>query len=315
MRRQKQDTIFSRIEGISADFPLKGQKQGQNPPCPDQGEPARTETGSSPEETRQSAGRDHPGIWSELYDSLSSKETDALYNALTKAAYRPGEPIFEQGEWKSRLYFINRGRAKIVYFQDGRENFLKTVQPGQLAGEESFFSYMVRTTSMIAESALELSYIDSDLLDVWRTTCPELEAKLKSFASNGEKVADLLKAGEVDRRRHRRINVAGKAKAFFLDSPQKQAGKNLKVGLCDISRGGLCLTGTMTKRETAGMLLGKRLRIGYSDQIDSYDPTGKMGTVVGVRFSTFEHCNVSVKFDALLPEEVIVGMERVSSAS
>ena len=92
------------------------------------------------EEKSQTIDRGHRETWAKLYDSLSVEEANALYFGLTKATYQARETIFQQGEWKPRLYFINSGQAKIVYFQDDREVFLKAVQPGQFAGEDTFFS-------------------------------------------------------------------------------------------------------------------------------------------------------------------------------
>ena len=92
------------------------------------------------EEKNQSIDGNHREIWAGLYDSLSTEEANALYFAFTKAVYESGETIFHLGDRKPRLYFFNSGRAKIVYYQEGREVLLKTVNPGEFAGEDTFFS-------------------------------------------------------------------------------------------------------------------------------------------------------------------------------
>src|SRR5208283_3097270 len=76
------------------------------------------------EEKSLTIDRGHREIWAKLYDSLSVEEANALYFACKKASYQAEEKIFQQDEWKPRLYFINSGRARIVYFQDGKEVFL-----------------------------------------------------------------------------------------------------------------------------------------------------------------------------------------------
>jgi CRP-like cAMP-binding protein len=264
------------------------------------------------EEKNQSIDADHRKIWAELYDSLSIEEANALYFAFTKATYEVGETIFHQGEWKPRLYFINSGQAKIVYLLDGKEVFLKTVKPGQFAGEETFFSLAVCTTTMIALSRTEVSYLDSKILKEWKTSSPVLESKLQSFASSTEKVADLLKAREMDRRRQRRINAGGKATAVLMDSSENHAGEPFKVDLGDISRGGLLFFVRITKRETASLLLGKRVCISYRHPLlDSSHTIEQSGTIVGVRFHPFEDCAVNVKLDSLLPEALIEQLEKL----
>ncbi len=268
------------------------------------------------EEKRQTIDRGHRETWAKLYDSLSVEEANALYFALTKATYQAGETIFQQGEWKPRLYFINSGRARIVYIQDDREVFLKGVERGQLAGEDTFFYLTVCTTTMIAHSRTELSYLDSDVLKVWKTTSPVLESKLQSFASSAEKIAYLLKAEKMDRRGIRRINPGGKAVALLMDSSENPVGKPFKVDLCDISRGGVCFMVRITKRETASLLLGKRLCVSYLHPLmDSSHTIKQSGTVVGIHFHPFEDCTVNVKFDELLPEALIEQLGKVPSPS
>jgi CRP-like cAMP-binding protein len=248
----------------------------------------------------------HREIWTKLYDSLSIEEANTLYFAFTKAIYQSGETIFQQGEWKPRLYFINSGQAKIVYLLDGKEVFLKAVEPGQLAGEDTFFYLTVCTTTMIALSKTEVGYLDSKILKEWKTTSPVLESKIQSFASSTEKIADLLKAREMDRRLLRRINARGKATAVLVDSSENHVGKPFTVDLVDISRGGLRFFVRITKSDTAGHLLGKRVCISYRHpRLDPSHTFMRNGTIVGVRFNPFEDCSVNVKFDSLLPEELI----------
>ncbi len=215
------------------------------------------------EEKSLAIDRSHREVWAKLYDSLSVEEANALYFACKKASYQAEEKIFQQDEWKPRLYFINSGRARIVYFLDGKEVFLKAVETGELAGEDSFFSPSICTTTMIAQYSTEVSYLDSDILRQWRTACPVLESKLQSFASSAEKIADLLKARKMDRRRLRRFNPGGKAIVLLMNTSEQPVGKPFKVDVCDISRGGMSFFVRISKKETASLLLGKRLSVSY----------------------------------------------------
>jgi len=268
------------------------------------------------EEKSRTINRGHREIWAKLYGSLSTEEANTLYFACKKATYQAEEKIFQQGEWKPRLYFINSGRARIVYFLDGKEVFLKAVETGELAGEDTFFSISVLTTTMIAQQRTEVSYLDSDILDVWRTASPVLESKLQSFASSAEKIEDLLKARKMDRRRLKRVNPGGKAIALLMSTSEQPVGKPFKTDLCDISRGGICLSVKITKRETGSLLLGKRLCISYVHPLmDSSHTIKQSGTVVAVCFHPFEDCTVSVKFDALVPEALIKQLEKLSLPS
>jgi CRP-like cAMP-binding protein len=263
-------------------------------------------------EKSQAIDPGHREIFAKLYDDLSVEEANALYFALKKGTYEAGETIFQEGERKQRLYFINSGRAKIVCFQDGSEVFLKTVEPGQLAGEDSFFSLTLCEVTLIALSRTEVMYLDSDILKAWRAGCPTLESKLQSFASSREKTADLLLARGIDRRRMKRVKIAGKATALLMSSSEDPVGKPFIVDLCDISRGGVSFFVRITKRETAGLLFGKRICISYlHPQMDPSNTIKQNGTMVSVQFDPFEGCTVSVKFDALLPEGLIEQFEKL----
>ncbi len=268
------------------------------------------------EEKSRTIGRGHREIWGKLYDSLTAEETNALYFALKNATYQAEGKIFQQDELKPRLYFINSGRARVVYFLDGQEVFLRAVETGELAGEDTFFRLSMCTTTMIAQCTAEVSYLDSDILKVWRTTFPMLESKLQSFASSAEKIADLLKARKLDRRRLRRFNPGGKATALLMNTSGQPVGKPFKVDLCDISRGGTCFFVKIAKKESAGLLLGKRLYISYLHPLmDSSHTLRQSGTIVAVHFNPFEDCAVNVEFDALLPKELIEQLEKLSPPS
>ncbi len=267
------------------------------------------------EEKRQAIDSRHREIWTELYDGLSVEEANALYFALTKADYRTGETIFQQGEWKPRLYLVESGRAKIVYFRDGREVFLKDVEPGRFAGDDAFFGLTLCTATMIALSKTEARYLDSGILKVWKTTCPSLESKLQSFTSSAEKIADLLKGGEMDRRRFKRVEVEGKAIVQLMSSPENRVGSPFKVDVCNISRCGAGFFVRISKRETAGRLFGMKLRICYLHPgMDPSHTLRQSGTIVAVHFPLLEDCVVDVEFDELLPESLIEQLEKLSTS-
>lgn len=264
------------------------------------------------EEKSDAIDREHREIWSRLYEQLTVEEANALYFALKSARFKAEEAIYSQGEWKPQLFFLNSGRAKIVYFREGREVLLKLLNAGQVAGEDTFFTSTICTTSLIAVSSVELNYLDAGVLKAWKKDFPVLESKLQAFASKGEKIKDLLQARELDRRSFKRITTGGKGTVNLMSPSGNLLGKPFKVEVCDVSRGGMCLLVRITKRETASLLLGQRLSIGYlNPQMDLSKTINAKGTVVAVRFHPFEDCTINVKFDDLLPERLINEFERL----
>ena len=267
------------------------------------------------EEKKQKIDANHRQIWAGLYDGLSLEEANALYFGARKADYEDGERIFQQGDWKPRLYLIDSGRANIIYTRGGADFFLKAVEAGQFSGEDVFFSLAVCTTSMVAQSRLELRYLDAEVLKGWRSVHPGLEAKLFEFVAEKESTSDLLRSREMDRRSLRRVYLGGRATAYLINTNAEPTGNPFRVDLCDISRGGVCFMVRISKRESAGRLLGKKLCISYFDPKSGFPQNiDQCGIVVGIQFHPFGDCTVNVKFDELMPESVLELLEKASPA-
>jgi len=264
------------------------------------------------QEKNEAIDKSHRETWSDLYDKLSIEETNGFYFALRTRTYEAFEKVFEQGEHKPRLYFINSGALKVLYMQNGREVLLKMLGKGDIAGEETFFQSTMCTTTMMSVTRAELSYLDADILRHWKTEYPVLESKLCEFSSKYRKIKDLILARDLDRRGHKRVAVSGKGEAFLLSAAGSPVGKPFKVDLTDISKGGFGFLVRILKKETASLLLGQRVNINYlHPQASESKRIRQNGLIVGVRFHPLEDCSVSVKFDNLINEKLIDEFERM----
>lgn len=258
------------------------------------------------EEKSKAIDRTHREVWAKLYDELSVEEANALYFSLKTTTYGPGEMVFNQGKHKPGLYFINSGRPKIVCSQNNTEVLVKFLNPGQLAGEETFLFDTVHTTSMIAISRVEVSFLDIHILKKLKPDFPVLESKLREFAVLSDKAIDLLKSKSFDRRAHRRIKVTGNGMVQLISSNGANITKPFKVDMCDISQGGLCCFINLVKRETASLLLGKRLNIIYSDPpLKSGENRARSGSIVAVRYYELGDSTIHVKFDDFIGNKLI----------
>jgi CRP-like cAMP-binding protein len=263
------------------------------------------------EEKSQVINKSHREVWAKLYDDLSVEEANTFYFALENAVYEAGATIFEQGEHKPRLYFINSGRPKLIYSREDVEVFLKLVEPGQLAGQETFLFDTVYTTSMITHSRVELSFLDTSILKRWATEFPVLESKLRSFAMRSENTTELLKAKRLDRRAQKRLKVSGRGIMQLVSSSENPVGEPLTVEMCDISQGGLCFYLRIKKKETTGLLLGQRLTISYlHPPLDSAGSMGQTGIIVAGRFYPFTDSTIRVKFDRAISPKIIDEFQR-----
>ncbi|MEN6439523.1 MAG: cyclic nucleotide-binding domain-containing protein [Syntrophobacter sp.] len=264
------------------------------------------------EEKNRAIDKEHRRIWSELYDLLNADESNAFYYSLKHAKYGPDEVIFAQGSNNPRLFLLNRGRAKLVYSINNTEIFLKVLSPGEIAGEETFFSNTVFTTTFITHGDVELSYLDVEARRHWEKEYPVLESKLQEFASKSEKVWDMLQKRQLDRRTHKRLNVYGKGTAQLLTSSGDPLGKPFYMDVCDVSRGGICFFCRIGKREAAHHLLGRRFRINYAPpQMPSAKGISQVCVIVAIRFHHFADCSVHARFENLLDDGIMDDLNRL----
>ena len=92
-------------------------------------------------------------------------------------------------------------------------------------------------------------------------------------------------------------------------------GKVFKGLLSDISVGGLSFFLKITKKETAHLLLGRRLNIKCAFQLgDTQIKLEQYGTVVGVRLQTFSDYSIHVKFDQMMAEKVVNRVKGLTSS-
>ena len=252
----------------------------------------------------------HMQIWSKLYDMLDTEEKNELFYSMQDSVLGNNKAVFSQGKLDTNLYFINQGQLKMIYQDKAGDVLLYTLGPGQLAGQENFFSNTVCTTSLITLSNVNIKYIAKDTLLKWKKELPTLEQKLNEFCDGFPNATKLLQSKKMDRRALKRIKLAGKCLINLLNRAGEPIGKSFKGALSDISVGGLSFEIRISKEETASLLLGRRISIALnaSKSIASQVIEQK-GIIVGVYPFPFEDYSIHVKFDRKLDQAVINGME------
>jgi len=248
----------------------------------------------------------HIEIWSRLYNTLSAEEKNALYFSLKDAAYGINKPVFSQGDLNSNLYFLNQGQLKVIYRNQGGELLLKTIGPGQPAGQDHFFSYTVCTTTLITLTNVNLKYLEKTTLIKLKEEFPNLEQKLKDYCLSFPNVAELLKRKKMDRRSLKRMKISGIWLINLLNKSGEPIGNPFKGEITDISIGGLSFEIRITKEETARLLLGRKINIKHNfSKSASKIEIDQNGTIVGIYPYPFEDYSIHVKFDKMLNKSVI----------
>lgn len=244
----------------------------------------------------------HRHVWSHFYDKLTTEETIALYYGMKTASYETEQIIFRQSEINSNLYFINAGEIKMFYHKDNHGIFLKTLGPGDIAGDDTFFTNSTCTTSIAAHSAVELNFLEKPVLQNWRVEAANLANKLQDYCAQLNPIKDLLQKRELERRAHQRYALSGNAVIRIMDRPGM---KRFKSDLSDISSSGISII-MNTSATSAELLLGCRLNIGFT-QADTIPELriDQDGRIVGIHSQMFNEYLVNVKWDEPLDKGIV----------
>ncbi len=267
------------------------------------------------EEKSQGLDREHMDIWSELYDGLSTSEANALYYSMKTKVFEAGEPILEQGRVNNRLYLINKGEVKAIYDQDGKEVIFQTLNPGDIIGQDSFFSATVCTFSMIAQNLVKVNYLETEVLKRWKTDAPALESKLFDYCIRHDRVKKALEAKKVERRSDKRVNVSGKVVFQLLDKSGKPLGQG-RGALMDISAGGLSFMIKSSKKESIRMLLGRRIRVGFELWLKNQNlrKIEQEASVIAAQPLLFDDYSLHAKFPVKWAQKMIEDIDLVRHA-
>jgi CRP-like cAMP-binding protein len=243
---------------------------------------------------------DHKFIWSSLYGLLSKEEANAFFFAVEEHRVDTNQTIIKQGQMPAGLLFINKGQAKLVWQDAGTEALLAKLEAGNVAGHDTFFDISMATTSLIALTPVQFSLLKREKTKSWNQAAPALLNRLKDYCRQFENPCDLVKKKGVERRKHPRFQLAGKAKLQLLNSAGAVIGKPLKGDLSNISNRGLSFQILLPNQQTAVMLLGRSLRMAFSmgEGTTIYEMTGTIISITDLWLNEFA---AHVSFDTPLP--------------
>ncbi|MFO7963081.1 MAG: cyclic nucleotide-binding domain-containing protein [Desulfobacterales bacterium] len=248
----------------------------------------------------------HLSTWSKLYSTLTTEETHALFFAMEPAEYKEGETVYVQGEKNARLYFIDRGRLKRVYRKEEEDFLVNEFGPGDLSGKDSFFSITnANAASLIAVSGVKLRILHNKVLKEWGTIHPGLFSKLHDFCTRAGKTDDVFTKLNIDRKMQKRFEISVNGKFQLLKNTGEPLGDPFKGTLSDISSGGLCFFMRVSRRETARLLVDRKIKM----EIQIPTKQGvlnieKNGIIVGVHEYAFQDYSIHVKFDQELGKNI-----------
>ena len=256
------------------------------------------------EEKSRSIDDGHRKTWTELYNSLTNEEANELYFAMKEKIYSEGDIIFSLGDADNDLYFLDAGEVKMVFMKENQET-LKILEPGDIAGEDTFFYTTAdRTVSLVANSTVKMHILERKIQGRWKDKFPGLENKLYEYCNKSGRVSEILVKKGMNRRRNKRLKISGKVAVQRLDSSGVPLGKQFLGALFDISVSGLTFTFKLPNNEVAHKLLGAKIRtqlvVPYGNASKKLEQIGK---IVGIGYHVLSEHSIHVRFDQ--PDEVI----------
>lgn len=261
------------------------------------------------EEKSRVMDKNHLETWARLFNTLTTDESNALYFAMKTKAFKAGQPVFEQGQLDSNMYFIKKGRFQMVYYDRFglQEAVLKELTPGDIANDDAFFSFTVCTTSLVAVTDAEMFFLEKNILTEWERKYPGIENKLRDFSHLFEKVGDLIQKSGMQLRGHKRVKISRDAMVQPLDNSGKPLRSPHRVSLFDISAGGVSYGFKLNKKEDASQLLDSWINIQtvYQNQTGKHKINSN-GKIVAVHLQPFDESSVHVQFEELLAEQIII---------
>lgn len=134
----------------------------------------------------------------ELFKELTEEECADLAALMTETSLKRGESLFHEGDDGDRLYAVTDGKVKLSHTaDDGRENLIAVLGPGEIIGELTLFDLGARSstvTAIAATSLLSLSHKDMmEYLDSHPALAKSMLRELaKRLRNTNQQMADLV---------------------------------------------------------------------------------------------------------------------------
>ncbi|MCL2340105.1 MAG: cyclic nucleotide-binding domain-containing protein [Proteobacteria bacterium] len=199
-------------------------------------------------------------VWATLTDQLTAHEFKTLCDELRELDFNPRDTVVAQGDKNDTLFFITQGSIKVSHQSGSRELFITTLNRGQIAGE-SFFAPSLWTVTLTSLTPSRVHVLPQSTLNSWQEKFPELRAKLHSYYLAGNTIAGIFEKKKLERRQDQRFNLMRTIQVHPVDNRVKPIGRGFRSETMDISYGGMAFLVRISRRESARLLLGRRMQI------------------------------------------------------
>ena len=257
---------------------------------------------------------DHRQQWAQIFKGLSKEEAKAFFLALKAMSLDKEKPVLQQGDSNDRLYLVNQGKLKITHERDDKQMLIHTLGPGEIFGEDTFFSVNVCTVTITTLSKVNLSYLERNKLDGITIEHPNLEENLMKICGVGERLVDWLRQKGIDRRAHERYIL--QAQVWFRElsaNDRTDKSDSIKADLHDISISGLSFYFYSNDREYICHLVGKTIGVNINIQYGrKHKDLAITGVVQGIQSYPLDEYSVHVKLRQNLSKRAINSLIKIA---
>lgn len=105
-----------------------------------------------------------------IFAGLTEKQLYTIFRLLTKADYKKGELVFEQGDSPTHIHIVRSGKIKLVVFKDDTPLELAEFSQGDCFGEASVIGIQPHEGSTVASEDSQLIVLSRKaLLSIYDT--------------------------------------------------------------------------------------------------------------------------------------------------
>lgn len=249
--------------------------------------PGKTQTGSS---------LILPDIWKELYETMNADEINIFTSTLKPVLTNTSKTLLKQKMLNNNLYFINSGQIKVIGVSNGGISFKKTLNPGDIAGEDVFFSNTPSPVSVIAAKGAGIDYIKKNDLYQLCSIYPSIGKSLFDYCNKKGKTTAAFYSHDLNQRNYKRFRTSGTADLQLMKSGNINLGKPIHSKVLDISKGGISLEINKIKPEFARKLINMPVNLLLN--LNNFNtPILCAGSISGVHRKSYNSYTLHLKWD------------------
>ena len=114
-----------------------------------------------------------------LFKDLDAEDLEGLGELMSETSLKRGDALFREGDEGDRLYVLTEGKVKLSHSSDdGRENLIAVLGPGEIIGELSLFDLGARSSTVTAIAPTKLLSLSHKDMMVFLAAHPELSQSM-----------------------------------------------------------------------------------------------------------------------------------------